>query len=37
MTFPLQISIIIFTILYSPKAAWFSQTAQDERKLQKQQ
>ena len=30
----LQISIIIFTILYPPKATGFSQTAQDERKQQ---
>lgn len=30
----LQISIIIFTILYPPKAIGFSQTAQDERKQQ---
>ena len=37
MTLPLQISIIIFTLLYPPKAIWFTPTAQDERKLQKQQ
>jgi hypothetical protein len=37
MTFPLQISVIIITILYPPKATWFTPTAQDERKLQKQQ
>jgi hypothetical protein len=32
-----QIPIIIFIILYSPKTTRFSQTAQDERKLQEQE
>ena len=31
-----QISMIIFTILYPPKANWFNQIAQGERKLQEQ-
>ena len=34
-TLTLQLSIIIFTIFYPPKANGFCQTAQDERKLQK--
>ena len=32
-----QISIIIFIILYPPKATQFSQTAKDMRKLQEQE